>query len=213
MLIEPMSNSSGNGVADAAFNIPPSALTTARVTTLCIWRLCVGFQSVLRPMEKNANETPTDFMSASVVISVAFLLVLLLAIICVITMEFVGMLLRTTPWYTRLSSSDSAEYPNIITLFETLNANCPLTPTAIPASTCPICLDDMISLVVTRRLPCSHTFHAVCIDRWVLQSLISKHRQYQLNTGSFTEISTQARCPICNAGVFSHKRCETRIRL
>ncbi|KAI8322107.1 hypothetical protein GQ54DRAFT_260593 [Martensiomyces pterosporus] len=52
---------------------------------------------------------------------------------------------------------------------------------AIAAETCPICLDCIGSSSQVRFLPCTHYYHASCVDPW-------------LTGGSAT-------CPLCKASV------------
>eukprot|EP01025_Chloroclados_australasicus_P042761 TRINITY_DN4548_c0_g1_i1.p2 TRINITY_DN4548_c0_g1~~TRINITY_DN4548_c0_g1_i1.p2 ORF type:complete len:248 (-),score=16.87 TRINITY_DN4548_c0_g1_i1:936-1679(-) len=52
--------------------------------------------------------------------------------------------------------------------------------------TCSICFDDYQSGDAIRRLPCMHTYHIECIDRWLLSS---------------TDLSRLPACPFCNTNI------------
>eukprot|EP01026_Neomeris_dumetosa_P046221 TRINITY_DN39321_c0_g1_i10.p1 TRINITY_DN39321_c0_g1~~TRINITY_DN39321_c0_g1_i10.p1 ORF type:complete len:278 (-),score=7.33 TRINITY_DN39321_c0_g1_i10:677-1510(-) len=53
-------------------------------------------------------------------------------------------------------------------------------------STCSICFDDYQSGDALRRLPCQHTYHIECIDKWLLSS---------------TDLSRPPACPFCNTEI------------
>jgi hypothetical protein len=38
------------------------------------------------------------------------------------------------------------------------------------AETCSICLDHYTTATYTRTLPCGHTFHKKCVDKWLKQA-------------------------------------------
>ena len=67
----------------------------------------------------------------------------------------------------------------------------PPNGTAIPE--CSLCLQPYRDGELLRRLPCRHTFHASCVDRWLLRS-----------AGS-------ARCPLCNSCPFTPARAVTSV--
>jgi len=48
------------------------------------------------------------------------------------------------------------------------------------AENCAICLEDVVIGQPVRPLPCEHTFHALCLDTWVLQKAV---------------------CPLCNHAI------------
>lgn len=50
-------------------------------------------------------------------------------------------------------------------------------------TTCSICCEDYAADDILRVLPCNHTFHLECIDRWFLAS---------------TDYNRPAACPYCN---------------
>ena len=47
-----------------------------------------------------------------------------------------------------------------------------IPPHAQPPNACSICLDEFARKDIVRHLPCSHVYHAKCIDSW----LMTKHQ-------------------------------------
>jgi len=37
-------------------------------------------------------------------------------------------------------------------------------------TTCAVCMDDYVPKTLSRTLPCEHSFHATCIDTWLMES-------------------------------------------
>jgi len=72
--------------------------------------------------------------------------------------------------YETLRHLDRTVKPKTLSL-ATLNARCPCVPVTSEAvsesDTCSICLESFSVGQHTRRLPCSHVFHANCIDEWL----------------------------------------------
>lgn len=208
MVVHPMHQPSMN---ESLHQLIPDA----KVTTLCLFQLCFGYRSTLRPSGPHVSEAPTDIVSAAVVVSATFMMIFLIVIL---TFGLIHSLITSVQSASSSSSSSSSSVDMAMTetqlsgrsryiaLFDALNARSPLHPvhflsTAEASSTCAICLDELrdSDTAVIRRLPCSHAFHAVCIDRWLLQSLLVA----QGNTPNIGDrLRCLAKCPVCTTRVF-----------
>lgn len=207
MVVHPMHQISMN---ESVHQLIPDA----KVTTLCLFQLCFGYRSTLRPSGPHVSEAPTDIVSAAVVVSATFMMIFLIVIL---TFGLIHSVIASVQSASSSSSSSSSVDMAMtesqlscrsrwIALFDTLNVRSPLLPVhflskAEASSTCAICLDELrdSDTAVIRRLPCSHAFHAVCIDRWLLQSLLVA----QGNTPNIGDrLRCLAKCPVCTTRVF-----------
>lgn len=186
-------------IVNATHTMHPQMAESVRLTTLCFVRLCVGYRSTLRPAGNHVSTTATDIFSASIVISATFLLVaitVILALFIVESMRASSVMTHLRATHTQNHTSVTAA-PHIVSLFNALNTSCASHMEA--GTLCTICLDDDTPHMSIRRLPCSHTFHTTCIDRWLLQRILTDVQA----THTAHPTAPTARCPVCNTSVFA----------
>lgn len=201
-----------------------AATKPVRLTTLCILRFCLGYRvPILSEVPPQIGSTTTpDFLSASIVISGAFLAVCLLATIIVLVIEalcrsHLQYLLPTYGVYgTRSGTSRRVRSEHVISitpvvLYDHLSKVSPLVASGNSGCVCSICLDDFTPPAVIRRLRCSHAFHGECIDRWLLHSLSDpslgigvRPIAHTYRSGREQEKICRPACPVCKTPVFHY---------
>lgn len=200
-----------------------AAARPVRLTTLCILRFCLGYRvPILSAIPPQIGSTTTpDLLSASIVISGAFLAICLLATIIVLLIEAVCrshlqyMLPGLGVYSVRSEVNRRIRGEHVISvtpvaLYDHLSQVSPLIASGNTGCVCSICLDDFTPPAVIRRLRCSHAFHGECIDRWLLHSLSDPSMGVRVRpVGSEyrsgrrgEERASRPACPVCKTPVF-----------
>lgn len=142
-----------------------STISPIRIMTMCIGRICIGYRTTHR-----AHHAATDFFAIASIFLAAFVAVWILIVILLMLFE----VLRPSPLLpTDMFSGDPHIRQHIqrqereqlvkemLKCHADLDEDCPLDVQAenSPEETCAVCLDEMQSGSIRRRLPCNHSFH------------------------------------------------------
>lgn len=187
-----------------------------RLTTLCILRICFGYRVPVPPTTEISTGTtmPPDIVSSSIAISVA---VLSLVSIGTLTYTLLKQPRRQNSLHAvwtplrqlivRSQANNHVQQNNFIEMWPTTAATlydrlCQVSPLQLSTSftqACVICLDDLRVSEIVRQLPCHHTFHAECIDRWLLHTFpsLSSHESEH-----YEVVLPRPACPICKMRIF-----------
>ena len=160
---------------------PPDMI---RITTLCLSRLCIGWRSLDTgpPITRNIP----DVISASIILSIAFIFVCILVIIVLLFLETIRAVISNT-------APCNHDPTPVLSMHSKLADIAPLCSTSSNTDPCSICLETIESRSVVRILPCSHSFHATCIDAWLLQE------------ASRSKCISRVSCPLCKSSVLSYR--------
>lgn len=111
------------------------------------------------------------------------------------------------------NSSNSTTYPSLQSdVLQLFNTRIPLTSCSIPTE-CTFCLETIRIRHPIRCTPCGHSFHPMCLQKWVLYSAETalSWRSYSLaDDGSIVSTARPPVCPNCSADL--HVLPERRVK-
>lgn len=172
----------------------------ARMTTLCVGRVCVGYRSLDETSLLSEYAAIATVFSVTFIAVWVFVMVLLLLCETVHSLSQIGRLARGTGSASGYNDERATVGRELAQIYGALDEASPLSvvdgfePMKCGGG-CAVCLETVGTGQVGRRLGCGHWFHARCIDRWILQSAGMKGSE------------GGGRCPLCKAPVVVRKKC------